>query len=153
MYSKMCSLDLTHPRGAVGSPAPRDRLQILSQYLGQGYWLEINLMYMIWWWGKPEHQEKTHTDTERTCKLLIERPGVESRTFLLWGDSANHYCHRAAWSDLISFHWGNAWHHSGLSLMTPLERLFVCCSLSDEEKTTRCEMASRPVSPHPYHLW
>ncbi len=41
----MCSLLLTHPWGAVGSrsAAPRDQLQILSQYLGQGYWMEIDL--------------------------------------------------------------------------------------------------------------
>ncbi len=49
--------------GTVGShsAAPGDQLQILSQHLGQEYWLEIDLMYLFWWWGKLEHPEKTHT--------------------------------------------------------------------------------------------
>ncbi len=45
VYSEMCYLHLAHPWGAVGShsAAPGDQLQILSQYLGQEYWLEIDL--------------------------------------------------------------------------------------------------------------
>ena len=38
---------------------------------------------------KPEDPEWTHADTERTCKLHTET-SWEPRTFLLWGDSANH---------------------------------------------------------------
>ncbi len=40
----MCSLHLTHPWRAVGSAAPGDQLQILSQYFSQGYWT------VFWWW-------------------------------------------------------------------------------------------------------
>ncbi len=45
----MCSLHLTLPWGTVGSHSaePRDQLQILSQYLGQEYWLAIDPTYMF----------------------------------------------------------------------------------------------------------
>ena len=42
---------------------------------------------------KPEHPDETHTNTGRTCKLHTERtvPRFEPTTFLLWGNSANHW--------------------------------------------------------------
>ncbi len=68
MYSEICSLHLTHPWGAVGShgAAPGDQLQTLSQFIGQGFWLEINLLMV-------ETRAPEHANTERTCKLHIER--------------------------------------------------------------------------------
>ncbi len=48
---------------------------------------------MFWWWGKPEYPVETHTNTERTSNLHIEKPCPtwESNPgpFLLWGNSAN----------------------------------------------------------------
>lgn len=42
---------------------------------------------------KPEYQEKTYTGTGRTCKLYRQRLqpacGLDTKTFLLWGDGDN----------------------------------------------------------------
>ncbi len=71
VYSEIWSLHLTRPWGAVGShsAAPGDQLQILSQYLSQGCWLEINLTYMFWQWGgtrtlggNPHNTQHTHIE-------------------------------------------------------------------------------------------
>lgn len=38
--------------------------------------------------------QRTHSETGRKCKLHIERPfglGMEPTTFLLWGNSTNHF--------------------------------------------------------------
>ena len=50
-------------------------------------------MFLYFGW-KPEYSDKTHADTGRTCKLHRETswPRIEPRTFVLWGDSANHCC-------------------------------------------------------------
>ena len=62
---------------------------------------------------KPEYPEETHASTGRTCKLHTERtswPGFDPRTFVLCGDSANHWATvlpkvcmmvRAWWRDII----------------------------------------------------
>ncbi len=49
VYSEIWSLHLIHLWGAVGShsEAPGEQLQIFSLHLGQGYWLEIDLTYML----------------------------------------------------------------------------------------------------------
>ncbi len=96
VYSEMCGLHLTYPWGAVGShsPAPRDQLQIVSQYLCQGYWLEIHL-YTCFDRGRNRstrrkpmgHRENTQTPHKKVLPQL----GIKPRIFLLWGDRANHY--------------------------------------------------------------
>ncbi len=51
-YSEVCSLHLTHPRGAAGSHSTvlGDQLQILSQYLSQVMSGDTTIC-MFWWWG------------------------------------------------------------------------------------------------------
>ncbi len=82
--SEMCFLHLNHPWGSLGihSTAPGDQLKILSQYLGQGYWLEIGL-YMFSMAGE------IHTHMGRTCRLHIERP------CLSWESYQGQSCYEA----------------------------------------------------------
>ncbi len=80
----MCSLHYIHTWGAVGShsTASGDQLQILSQYLGQGFWLKIDVLTVG---GKLEHSEKT------PHRKVLPLTRIKPRTFLLWRNSANHY--------------------------------------------------------------
>ncbi len=67
------------PQRSAQEPTPD-----LSQYLGQGCWLEIDPTFMFCGWKKPEQPEETHCNTGRTCKLYTEgpcEPGIEPRTF------------------------------------------------------------------------
>ncbi len=95
MYSEICSMHLTHPWGAVGShsTAPGDQLQILSQYLGQGYWLEIDTIHVLTV-GKraPVENPRRHGKNMQTSHgKVLPQLGIEPWIFLLWGDNANHY--------------------------------------------------------------
>ncbi len=68
---------------------------IISHYLGQEYWLEIDLANMFWWWGGTgapgenpcRHREKMQTPHRK----VLPQPGIKPRTFLLWGVNTNHY--------------------------------------------------------------
>lgn len=62
-------LTTTHSSGqwSIG-----DQLQIWASALAKWTYWKHNLMYMIWWWGKPEYQEETYTSMGSTCNIVRE---------------------------------------------------------------------------------
>ncbi len=50
---------------------------------------------MIWWWGKAEHSQETHTINRKNTltphRENLPQPRIEPRSFLLSDNRANHY--------------------------------------------------------------
>ncbi len=67
----------------------------LSQHLSQGYWLEIDLTCMFLMVGEtraPGGNPRKHEENMQTpFRKVLPQPDMEPRTFLPWGDSANHW--------------------------------------------------------------
>lgn len=80
MYSKICSLHLTHLLQSSRWAAPGAQIQIFIWPFDQGHWLDIKLdtfLIVIVW--------ETHTEIGAKWKLhtkALHHPGIESRTFL-----------------------------------------------------------------------
>ncbi len=94
-YSKIWSLPLSHSWEAVGShrAAPGDQPQILSQYLGQGYRLEIDLTSYFDCggnWSTRRKPSQTQGENADSTQRGPASEGIKSRT-VLGGNSANHW--------------------------------------------------------------
>ncbi len=120
MYSEICSQHLTHRWGAVGSHSTvlGDQLQILEL---SGDTPTVHVLTMAETRAPTENPRRHGENMQTLHRKALPRPGIEPRTFLLWGDSANHYStmpplqlsiHFWSSSQTISDegrHWNDSW--------------------------------------------
>ncbi len=143
VYSEMCSLYLTRPWGAVSSHSavPGDQLQT-------GDTSNVHAL-MVGETRAPGENTRRHRENMQTPhRKALPQPGMEPRTFLLWGISVNHYSTMLPSLHGHSRSWGTHflsgvitaaphWHFSALVSSVP-PRLFCYHSYKITDSARSC---------------